>query len=66
MVVLLALRPLVHGDELLMDYRLNPGVAAELLPPWYSHCDLAAARRISGVVAEDEDPLTLEKVGKNK
>ena len=34
--VLIAARPIEHGTELLMDYRLSPSVN---LPAWYSHFD---------------------------
>ena len=40
--VLLAARPLEDGDELLMDYRLNP---AGSVPAWYEHFDSAQAEQ---------------------
>lgn len=41
-VVLMSTRPLRHGDELLMDYRLNPTL--EDLPPWYRSHDAEESR----------------------
>jgi len=42
-VVLLATKPLVHGDELFLDYRLNPD--SPDLPTWYVSYDAEAARK---------------------
>lgn len=41
-LVLIACRPIADGDELLMDYRLNPD--ANDLPEWYRSFDAAGAR----------------------
>lgn len=41
-VVLLTTRHLQDGDELLMDYRLDP--ASKSLPSWYEPYDLEEAR----------------------
>eukprot|EP01041_Mallomonas_annulata_P010678 gene10678-22286_t len=44
-LVLVALQPLADGDELLMDYRLNPAAPVESLPAWYTHVDKEQASR---------------------
>ena len=41
-VILLAARPFEGGEELLMDYRLNPSAGA--LPKWYAHFDQESAK----------------------
>eukprot|EP01036_Dinobryon_divergens_P022981 gene22981-31288_t len=51
-VVLMSTRPLRHGDELLMDYRLNPTL--EDLPPWYRSYDAEESRMRWGVGDEDK------------
>ena len=42
-IVLIAAKPLASGDELLLDYRLNPDMP-DRLPVWYTHYDEMAAR----------------------
>lgn len=51
-VVLMSTRSLRHGDELLMDYRLNPTL--EDLPPWYRSYDAEESRMRWGVGDEDK------------
>lgn len=40
--VLIASKPLSPGDELLMDYRLNPEMEA---PAWYAQVDESSSRK---------------------
>jgi hypothetical protein len=42
-IVLLAAKPLSTGEELFLDYRLNPD-SKEALPAWYAHYDEEGAR----------------------
>ena len=41
-VVLVAAKSISPGDELLMDYRLNPDIEA---PSWYVQVDESASRK---------------------
>ena len=40
--VLLSTRPIIAGEELLLDYRLNPELS---LPSWYILCNEEASKR---------------------
>lgn len=41
-VVLVASKPIAPGDELLMDYRLNPAIEA---PSWYVQVDESSSKK---------------------
>jgi hypothetical protein len=54
--VLVAAKPLKAGEELLLDYRLNPHAASgHPLPDWYSSYDNAEAARRWGHGKESEE-----------
>jgi hypothetical protein len=53
-VVLIALRPLAHGAELFLDYRLDSDAAAR--PPWYSKVQRPAKQQRLGGCDEASQP----------
>ena len=63
-VALLSTRPLRHGEELLMDYRLNPTL--EDLPPWYRPYDAEEARMRWGFGDEEQADESKREVQEKK